>query len=286
MLNLEVSNISYQVAEKHIVENINLNIAHGETIALLGHNGAGKSTILSIILGDFAPTAGSVSFGGKKFDEIKSSIGVVYDKLPSFGNLKVKEILNYFSSMYGINYQDQKELLELLGLNPFLNSFMNVLSRGERKKVILFLALMHKPEVLVLDEATSDLDPVMRDNLWKKVLKKYAKVILFTTHDWEEAEQYADKIAFLNQGKLVGEPDSPKNFLSQKYIHAEKKIILNKAEISQDTLKNEIYVEDDNVYHVFVADVKSFFLKWNGNTPSFSFAPKKLKDVYQFLTHA
>ncbi len=286
MLNLEVSNISYQVAEKNILDGINLNVAHGETIALLGHNGAGKSTLMSIILGDFSPSSGAVNFGGKKFDETKLSIGVVYDKLPTFGNMKVKEILNYFSSMYGIRYQDQKELLDLLGLNPFMDSFMGVLSRGERKKVILFMALMHKPEILILDEATSDLDPVMRDNLWRKVLKKYAKVIFFTTHDWEEAEQYADKIAFLHQGKLVGEPDSPKNFLSQKYINAEKKIILNKSEISQDTLKNEIYVEDDGMYHVFVADIKHFFQQWNGNTPSFSFAPKKLKDVYQFLTHA
>lgn len=286
MLNLDISNVSYRVAEKDILDGINLNVETGETIALLGHNGAGKSTILSILLGDFAPTNGSVSFGGKTFDEIKANIGVVYDQMPSFGNLKVKEILNYFSSMYNIYYKDQKELLDLLGLNPYLDSFMNVLSRGEKKKIILFLALMHKPEILILDEATSDLDPVMRDNLWKKILKKYAKVILFTTHDWEEAEQYADKIAFLHQGKLLGQPDTPQNFLSQKYINAEKKIILNKSEVSHDTLKNEVYVEDDNVYHVFVSDIKSFFQKWNGYTPSFSFAPKKLKDVYQFLTHA
>lgn len=286
MLPINISNLHYRVGSRSLLNDVSIQIQEGEVVALLGLNGAGKSTLLSVLLGDLRPNSGTVTFGGQPFADVRRQVGVVYDQIPSFGLLKVSEILTYFSSMYGLRYQQEKELLELLRLEPLLNQFMKVLSQGERRKVGLFLALMHRPEVLILDEATADLDPTMRDALWGKAFRRYSRTILFTTHDWQEAEARADKILFLHQGQVLLPMETPRNLLSAQYIQAEKKIILSKSEVNAELLTNEMYVEDDNSYHVFVSDVQAFFGKIKGRTPNFSFAPKRLQDVYHYLINA
>ncbi len=285
MFPIDLQNLRYAVGGKTLLNDVSLRINEGEVVALLGQNGAGKSTLLSVLLGDVRPSAGTVSFGGQSFAEVRGQVGVVYDQIPSFGLMKVREILDYFSSIYGLYYQRETELLDLLGLKPLLAQFMKVLSQGERRKIGLFLALMHRPPVLILDEATADLDPTMRDALWTRALRRSGRTILFTTHDWQEAEARADKILFMHQGQLIL-TDTPRNLLSSQYIRAEKKIILSKSEVPADLLTNELYVEDDNSYHVFVSDMQAFFRKTNGRTPNFSFAPKRLQDVYQYVINA
>ncbi|GAA3920038.1 ABC transporter ATP-binding protein [Hymenobacter algoricola] len=286
MLTTELTDVHYRVAERDILKGISLRIADGEAVALLGSNGSGKSSLLAVLLGDVHPTAGAATFNGQPFAAMRRHIGVVYDQVPSYGLLKVKEILNYFSSIYGLRYAEHKELLHVLNLEPLLPKFMQVLSSGERRRVGLFLGLMHRPDLLVLDEATSDLDPATREILWTKVFKRYARSILFVTHDWEEATTHADQVVFLHEGQLLLPPESPTSLLSERYITAEKKIIMSKRECDSAFLTDEVYVENDESYHVYVADVKAFFAKMNGRMPSFSFAPKRLQDVYQYLINA
>ncbi|GAB3999121.1 ABC transporter ATP-binding protein [Spirosoma daeguense] len=285
MFPINSEHLNFSAGGRQLLKDVSLQINDGETVALLGQNGAGKSTLLSVLLGDIKPDSGSVTFGGQTFEQVRGQIGVVYDQIPSFGLMKVKEILDYFSSIYGLYYKQETELLDLLGLEPLLDKFLRVLSQGERRKVGLFLGLMHRPELLILDESTADLDPNMRDILWTRVFRRYCRTILFTTHDWQEAETRADRIFFMHQGNLLL-ADTPRNLLSTQYIRAEKKIILSKSEVNVDLLENELYVEDDNSYHVFVSDLQGFFGKVKGRTPNFSFAPKRLQDVYQYLINA
>ncbi|RAK68046.1 ABC transporter ATP-binding protein [Hymenobacter edaphi] len=286
MLTTELRDVRYAAEGRDILKGISLRIEDGETVALLGANGSGKSSLLAVLLGDVPATAGTATFNGKPFADMRGRIGVVYDQVPSFGPLKVREILDYFGSIYGLRYQEQGELLHVLSLEPLLDKFMRVLSGGERRRVGLFLALMHRPDLLVLDEALADLDPKTRETLWTKVLRRYARSVLFVTHDWEEAGAHADKVIFMHEGQLLLPPESPAGLLSQRYIAAEKKIIVSKQECDSAMLADEVYVESDESYHVFVADMKTFFAKLNGRMPNFSFAPKRLQDVYHYLINA
>ncbi|SHJ39042.1 ABC-2 type transport system ATP-binding protein [Hymenobacter daecheongensis DSM 21074] len=286
MLTTELTDVRYSVADREILKGISLRIADGESVALLGANGSGKSSLLAVLLGDVLPTAGTATFNGQPFARMRKHIGVVYDQVPTYGLLKVREVLDYFSAIYGLRYAEHKELLHVLSLDGLLPKFMQVLSGGERRRVGLFLALMHRPDLLVLDEATADLDPATRELLWTRVLRRYARSILFVTHDWEEASAHADQVVFLHEGQLLLPPESPGSLLSQRYIGADKKIIMSKRECDPALLTDEVYVENEESYHVFVPDVKAFFAKVNGRMPNFSFAPKRLQDVYQYLIHA
>jgi len=219
---IKIENLFYKEKENFILKGINIAVEENECFALLGPNGAGKTTLIEIIVSILKPTEGKVEFFGKRFEEIKEKVGVVFENPPLFYYAKVKEIINYLINIYSLKkdkIDNVKELMKILELEKIGNREIRKLSKGEKKKLSILIALMNDPEILILDEPTSGLDPFVRKKLWE-LIKSKERTIIFSTHIWEEAKEYADKIAFINEGEILG-IGSPSDFISSKFIKLE-----------------------------------------------------------------
>ena len=276
---ISIENISYKVDNKTILNNINLTVNSEDSFALIGKNGAGKTTLFEIILKDIKPTNGQVSFNNIIGNNFKST-GVVYDHLPLFPLLKVKEIIDYFSSLYGMNTNEiPTQYYEVFGLTSILNSYIKSLSQGERKKVGLFLSIIHNPKLLILDEPFSNIDPTVIDSIWK-LLKSNNRTILFTTHNWKEVEDVATKIAFINKGTIVMQPTSVENIM--QYFPHYKKIITDYNVIIVENIKEFDFYINENLLHIFVNDKSNIIEIISAYTNNFSFKECDIKDAYLF----
>jgi len=201
------------------LNNINLQIKEGELFALLGPNGAGKTTLIKIICGLIEPTSGKVFVNGKSVEEEKSNIGLmlgtkmIYKRITGYDNLK------YFAKLYGINdYNERiKQLADFLGIGDWINQLVETYSTGMLSKLALARAMIHNPKILVLDEPTLGLDPIISMEVREKI-KNSGKTIILCTHYLEEAEKLADRIGILNKGKLVkvGSNKEMKSFIDKE----------------------------------------------------------------------
>lgn len=282
---IKIQNLHYKVDEKFLLRDISLDIHAGETFAILGSNGAGKSTLIDQITGDLSPSSGSLEYPKhQNLKTFKNNLGIVYDSTPFYPMLKVKEILNLFGRIYGIRYKDRMDLIEQLQLKEIMNRLFSKLSKGERKKVGLFIAFCHEPAVIMLDEPTGELDPLMRDKLWKSVFKKQEnRCLIFSTHHWEEAYKYADRIAFISKGMLVGD------ILSKSDIAAKidgKKVIISKQAIDPqaDSRIAETQFSQDEANYYFYPEQqheKDFINLITQHTLNFSIEEKSLEDYYK-----
>lgn len=187
----------------HALENVNLNIARGEIFVLLGPNGAGKTTLIKILCGLMRPTAGEVHIQGKPVKEVQQKLGLmlgfsmIYYRLTGYDNLK------YFAKLYGISDCEERlsALAEALELGEWMDEYVEHYSTGMKSKLALARALIHDPEMIVLDEPTAGLDPSTALEIRKKI-KQMGKTVVLTTHNLPEAEDLATTIAFLNDGKI------------------------------------------------------------------------------------
>ncbi|MFT6074942.1 MAG: ABC-2 type transport system ATP-binding protein [Yoonia sp.] len=207
---------------KEALKGINLNIPRGSIFGLLGPNGAGKSTLINILAGLVVKSAGSVKIWG--FDQDKNprqsraAIGIMPQEPhldPFFtpaGSLDVQ------AGLYGVpkSQRKTKEILELIGLTDKANAYARSLSGGMRRRLLLGKALVHSPQILVLDEPTAGVDIELRNLLWQNVrkLNEDGMTIILTTHYLEEAEEMCDDIAIINHGEVIIR-DSTKNLLGR-----------------------------------------------------------------------
>ncbi|MEO7242295.1 MAG: ABC transporter ATP-binding protein [Variovorax sp.] len=190
---------------------VTFDIEPGEFFGLLGPNGAGKTTLISILAGLARPSAGSVSVLGfdvqKDFAEARRKLGIVPQELVFDPFFTVREALNIQSGYFGIKNNQGwiDELLQRLGLADKADSNTRQLSGGMKRRVLVALALVHKPPVIVLDEPTAGVDVELRQALWQFVarLNKQGSTVLLTTHYLEEAEALCGRIAMLKQGRVI-----------------------------------------------------------------------------------
>jgi ABC-type multidrug transport system ATPase subunit len=207
-MNLSVEKVNYKVSEKKILDDISFVMDDGDSVALLGHNGAGKTSLFEALTDVVKPDSGNILFSEKMpFVKCKTRIGVLWDNITLFPWLRVKEVIRYVLSMHGIGHYPI-DSYNYLGIKPIENSFMHKLSKGENRKIELFLATIHEPDFLILDEPTSSIDPIIRDYIWHNIILKKNRTVLFSTHQWDEAEKYANKILFIHEGKLLNNPMS------------------------------------------------------------------------------
>ena len=193
------------------LDRISLNIEQGEFFGLLGPNGAGKTTMISILAGLSRATSGSVSVLGsdvqKDFAQARRKLGVVPQELVFDPFFNVREALRIQSGYFGIQNNDAwiDELLESLGLADKAHANMRQLSGGMKRRVLVAQALVHKPQVIVLDEPTAGVDVELRQTLWHFIAKlnKEGHTVLLTTHYLEEAEALCGRIAMLKTGRIV-----------------------------------------------------------------------------------
>jgi ABC-2 type transport system ATP-binding protein len=276
---LKVSDVNLKIKGKEILKNISLELKDGECFALLGPNGAGKSTLIDIITGVIKAEKGNVKIFNRSFQEAKNMIGVLYEYVPLFYYSKVKEIIAYICSVYNIKKRDFYEIVKLLEIDKIENKLVKVLSKGERKKLGILMTIIHNPKFIIVDEPTSDLDPFMRDIVWKLFLQGNRTVFL-TTHIWEEAEKRADKIAFILNGEIIA-IDSTVNFLN-RYMNNTKKIVLSCSENCEQILKNVRYYQNNTELIIYPDDI-NLFLK-NTGIKNYSISDIELKDIFLHLT--
>ena len=207
---VSVRNLTKSFAGRRVVDDLSFDVGKGEVFALLGHNGAGKSTTIDLILGLKAPEVGSAKILGmdaaKNRKQVFKRVGVQLQNTQYQPNITVEEACIEYASLYAAP-ADYPRLLEQFGLGTRRKSFVSKLSGGERQKLSVVLALIGKPEIVFLDELTTGLDVVARREVWRtlKQLKHQGLTIFLTTHYMEEAEALCDRVCIIKSGKKAAE---------------------------------------------------------------------------------
>ncbi len=193
------------------LDNVSLDIQPGEFFGLLGPNGAGKTTMISVLAGLARATSGRVLVQGSDvqidYAAARRKLGIVPQELVFDPFFSVREALRFQSGYFGVKHNDDwiDELLHSLGLSDKANANMRQLSGGMKRRVLVALALVHKPPIIVLDEPTAGVDVELRQTLWQFIagLNKAGSTVLLTTHYLEEAEALCGRIAMLKRGRVV-----------------------------------------------------------------------------------
>ena len=211
---IEIEHLYKNFGDVKAVDDLSLKVKTGELYAFLGVNGAGKSTTISIICGTLAKTSGSVKVCGvdeNNFDNAKKELGVVFQSSVLDKALSVRDNLKFRASLYGITGEKfearLKELDDLLHFSEFINRPVGKLSGGQKRKIDVARALIHKPKLLILDEPTTGLDPMTRKTLWEVIYslqKSTGMTVFLTTHYMEEAAE-ADYVVIIDHGKIAAE---------------------------------------------------------------------------------
>lgn len=208
--------------EKRALKNLDLAIPRGSFFGLLGPNGAGKSTLINILAGLVLKSSGEVRIWDHDVDAemraAKRAIGVVPQELNIDPYFTPAEMLDVQAGLYGIPKAQRRtdEILHAVGLDDKANAYARTLSGGMRRRLLVAKALVHSPQVLVLDEPTAGVDVELRRQLWDYVRELNAQgvTILLTTHYLEEAEELCDRIAIINHGRLIA-CDETKNLMGK-----------------------------------------------------------------------
>ncbi|MCR5149261.1 MAG: ABC transporter ATP-binding protein [Eubacterium sp.] len=195
------------------VAGINLHVPKGDLFGFVGPNGAGKTTTIRMICGLLRPTSGNIWIDGisqyGNMDLVKRRIGYVPDFFGVYDNLKVSEYMEFYASLYGISYRECQSLtsglLELVNLSDKLNENVDSLSRGMKQRLCVARALLHNPELLILDEPSSGLDPRARVEMKELLLnlKSMGKTIIISSHILSELSEMCNSIGIMNHGRIV-----------------------------------------------------------------------------------
>ncbi len=208
------------------VDNVSFEVERGEIFGFLGPNGAGKTTTINILTTLIPPTSGEAYVGGYKVgeedEEIRRVIGLVPQELTADDELTGWENIYLQGSLYGMSRseirREGRELLQMVGLEDAADRLVRTYSGGMRRRLELVMGLIHKPEILFLDEPTLGLDVQTRAHLWehiRRVRREYDMTIFMTTHYMDEADKLCDRIAIIDHGRIkaIGTPDELKRMV-------------------------------------------------------------------------
>lgn len=221
-MSINIRNITKIYGEQRAVDNINLTIDKGEIVGLLGPNGAGKSTLMKIICCYISPTMGTADISGYDIHnnptEIKRLIGYLPESNPLYIDMYIREYLEYVANIYKVSNKKKRidEIMEITGLNPERRKQIKQLSKGYRQRVGLAQALIHNPEVLILDEPTTGLDPNQLTEI-RNLIKEIGqnKTVILSTHIMQEVEAICNRVTIINKGNIVAD-DSTENIMSEQ----------------------------------------------------------------------
>jgi ABC-2 type transport system ATP-binding protein len=206
--------VSQRFGRRVALDRLSLSIGAGEVVGVLGPNGAGKTTLISLVSGLARPASGSVHWRGREVStpfpaEIRRRIGVVTQETALYDELTVRQNLRFAAELYGVARRNERidEVLELVGLAGRSRDRVGSLSGGMQRRVALARALVHDPELLILDEPTLGVDVETRHALWGHVrwLRRAGKTILISTNYLDEAEALCDRVLVLREGLCVAE---------------------------------------------------------------------------------
>lgn len=208
---ISLRGVSKRYGDLQALNNVSLDIRQGEFFGLLGPNGAGKSTLISALAGLLKVDSGEITILGADvstdYRQARLNLGVVPQEIIMDPFFTVREILQFQSGYYGVRNNDEwvDELLLQLNLSDKADTNMRKLSGGMKRRVLIAQALVHKPQVLVLDEPTAGVDVELRQSMWRFVrrLHREGHTIVLTTHYLEEAEELCDRIAIIDKGEVI-----------------------------------------------------------------------------------
>lgn len=290
---IEISHLNKTFGDIRAVQDLSFRVKEGELFAFLGVNGAGKSTTINILCGQLSKDSGSVTICGSDLDksteEIKRSIGVVFQNSVLDKELSVRDNLASRAALYGIKGRDfQKRLAELANMLEFkslLKRPIGKLSGGQRRRIDIARALLHRPKILILDEPTTGLDPQTRNLLWQVIgnLRKEEKMTVFlTTHYMEEAAD-ADYVVILDSGRIAAEgtPLELKNTYTGDFItiYGESKERIRSLNVPYKPSKDAFRVSVSNT-----AAATELILKHPEIFKDYEITKGKMDDVFLAVT--
>ncbi|WP_432357458.1 ABC transporter ATP-binding protein [Sporosarcina sp. UB5] len=207
---VSIRNVSKSFGKHQVLKDINLDISEGEIFGLLGPSGAGKTTLVKQLAGLDEPTEGENYLFDEKMPSLKliKRIGYMAQSDALYEELSAKENLQFFSELYGLKGQKQaeriNEVMELVQLSGDVTKLVSNYSGGMKRRLSLAIALLHEPELLILDEPTVGIDPVLRKSIWNAFtdLKAQGKTLIVTTHVMDEADK-CDRLGLIRDGKLI-----------------------------------------------------------------------------------
>ena len=206
---LELKNIDKSFGEKEVLKGVTFTAEGGKAFGLLGRNGAGKTTSIRILMNVFPANGGEVLIDGKPIDYDKIGIGYLPEERGLYPKKLIIDQLVYFAELKGMSAKDAVKAADYwlgrLGMNEYRNKRLDTLSKGNQQKIQLITALAHDPDIVILDEPFSGLDPV-NAMLLKDVVKEQiskGKIVLFSSHQMSYIEEFCDSIAIINAGKVA-----------------------------------------------------------------------------------
>lgn len=212
---IEVKNLKKSFGDLHAVRGVDFAAAQGEILSLLGPNGAGKSTTISMLCGLLSPNEGEAAIMGHSVTRepkaAKSCLGVVPQDIALYPDLSARENLVFWGKMYGLRgaalQQRVDEVLEIIGLSDRQKDHVGKYSGGMKRRVNIGAALLHKPDVVIMDEPTVGIDPQSRRHILDNVkqLNQQGMTVLYTTHYMEEAAELSDHIAIMDMGQVIAQ---------------------------------------------------------------------------------
>ena len=290
---MEISHLYKSFGEVKAVQDLNFCVKKGELFAFLGVNGAGKSTTINIMCGELRKDSGSVRICGadldREPDSIRRKLGVVFQGSALDKDLSVRDNLRSRAALYGIHgkafEKRLEELTELLDFADLLKRPLGKLSGGQRRRIDIARALLHEPEILILDEPTTGLDPQTRTNLWQvigRLRREQGMTVFLTTHYMEEAAD-ADYVVIIDHGRIAAEgtPLTLKNTYTGDFI-----TLYGITEEQVKTL-GVSYESIRDAYRVFVKDTAAateLILRYPEIFRDYEITKGKMDDVFLAVT--
>jgi ABC-2 type transport system ATP-binding protein len=219
---LEITNLVVSYGAKRAVDGIDLAVRQGEIFGLLGPNGAGKTSTLSAVEGLLRPAGGTIVIGGIDIRTnpaaAKAGLGVQLQATSFQAELTISQIVNLYARLYGVvlSKDEIRRQLAAIGLEGEAQKRFRHLSGGQQQRLSLLIATIHNPPLVLLDEPTAGLDPQARRQLWERIdtMRRSDRTILLTTHSMEEAQAVCDRVAIMDDGKIVT-VDTPRGLIEK-----------------------------------------------------------------------
>ncbi|MGO1469778.1 MAG: ABC transporter ATP-binding protein [Tissierella sp.] len=208
-MNLKINNLNKSFNDKHVLKDINLNVRSGQIFGYLGRNGAGKSTSFRIIMDVFEGDSGTITIDDKEFKTRDYKIGYLPEERGMYSKFTAKEQLIYFAQLKGASKADAIKSMNMwckeFGIEEYLDQKLETLSKGNQQKVQITQAFINEPDILILDEPFSGLDPV-NSKIFQDALTNYIseeRIIIFSSHQMSYIESFCDDIALIDKGEII-----------------------------------------------------------------------------------